>query len=245
MLSELRACGIEAAQLVVGDDAGLLFAASEHGFQVLGVPNVVGRRVNDGFEWAAREGGATHVAYCGSDDWHLADYFVDPPADAMRTCAWQAFVSPAGDRLAIIRQTAAAGGAPWIIPAALLEPCGYRPADDRAMRAVDASIVAGLLAAIDARVQRDGHNVLSSTELWRARREARHAAVCFDEGADPLRMVDFKGGGEQITPWARVVRPGGPALELDTPQVFETLATRYPPDLVERMEKFYAGKVAR
>jgi hypothetical protein len=174
------------------------------------------------------------VAYCGSDDWHLAAYFATLPAPGTaKTCRWQAFVPPSGDRLAVVRQTAAAGGAPWVISRELLEPCGFRPARGEAMSGVDASIEDGVLRKLDARTPPQ------------ERRAARRNAFRFDDQVDVLRMVDFKGGDEQVTPFDRVVRRGGPALELDSSRPFEELARVYPSDLVGRMQEFYASRRAR
>jgi len=234
MLDELHGLGIEARQLVVGDDANLA-TAWEFDFHVLESPNPTGRRVNDGFEWAVHAGGATHVAYCGSDDWHLADYFATLPAPGFaKTSHWQAFVPPRGDRLVVMRSQNPAGGAPWVISRELIEPAGYRPADDRAPTAVDGSIADGVWAPIDAQHARSGNH---------ERRLAKKRVFQYDD-SDLLRMVDFKAGGEQITPFEAVVGTKRPR-EVDSRSPWELLATRYPVDLVERMEKFYASKEGR
>lgn len=228
MLAELAALGVEARQLVVGEDRNL-DTAREFGFETLKARNSVGLRVNDGFEWACREGGASHVAYCGSDDWHLASYFADLPAKGtVKTSRWQAFVSPLGDRLVVLRNTAHCGGAPWVIPRGVVRNCHYRPADDEKSRAVDASIAKSMTPRV----------------RWNERRRYAVDFVFNDEATDQLRMVDFKAGGEQITPWGRVVRRG-PRPVLDSGKPFELLATRYPAALVERIQKFYATKEAR
>jgi hypothetical protein len=234
MLNELQARGIEARQVVVGDDANLA-TAREFGFHTLERPNVLGLRVNEGFEWAVREGGAAHVAYCGSDDWHAADYFADLPAPGFaKTSYWQAFVPPTGDRLVVMRSQCPAGGAPWVISRELIEPAGYRPADDTAPTAVDGSIADGIWAPIDALHRRSGNH---------ERRLAKKRVFQPDD-SDLLRMVDFKAGGEQITPFERVVGLKR-KREIDSRTPWELLATRYPADLVGRMEKFYATKEAR
>jgi hypothetical protein len=234
MLEELALLGMQARQLVVGDDANT-DTAREFGFDVLERPNyTLGRRVNDGLEWACREGGASFVAFCGSDDWHLADYFARLPGEfEARTSRWQAFVSPRGDRLAVVRGQSPYGHAPWVLPRSLLERCGFRPANDDAPNGVDGSIAAGITAAAELGVQG-----------WEERRIARKRAFRFDDGAGTFRMVDFKGGGEQVTPFERVIRRGGSPLEFDSREPFEELVRHYPVDLVERMEHFYASRGA-
>lgn len=233
MLDELAERGVEARQLVVGDDANL-YAAWEFDFQTMESPNPLARRVNDGFEWACREGGATHVAYCGSDDWHLADYFATLPAPGTaKTCAWQGFVPPSGDRLVVMAWRHPAGSAPWVISRELLEPSGFRPAKENARSGVDGEIADGIWRHIEATTPGGNHE----------KRLAKKRAFAFDREADLLRMVDFKAGGEQLTAFERVVGFKKPR-ELDTRRPWETLATRYPADLVEAMEKFYATKEA-
>lgn len=234
MLDELAARGIEARQLVVGMDANLE-AAEDFGFETLTRTNDLGRRVNDGFEWACREGGATHVAYCGSDDWHLADYFATlPPPGFAKTCPWQAFVPPSGDRLVVMAWRHPAGAAPWVISRELIEPCGFRPARDDAPSGVDGEVAEGIWSYIEATTPGGNHE----------KRLAKKRVFQFDRDADRLRMVDFKAGGEQVTTFERVVGVKKPR-ELDTRAPWETLATRYPHDLVEGMERFYATKEAR
>lgn len=235
MLNELWARGIETYQLVVGDD-GNLDTAREHGFEVLERPNILGFKVNEGFEWACTTGGADAVAYCGSDDWHLADYFAAlPEPGRMKTCSLQAFVPPTGDRLVVIRGDSPYGHAPWIISRELLDTCAHRPADDTAMSAVDGSIVTGLHNGARARLE---------PMPVRERRLALKRLYEFDTEADRLRMVDFKGGAEQITPWERVVGTKRPR-HFETRHPFDELARRYPADLCERMESFYATQEAQ
>lgn len=233
MLDELATLGVEARQLVVGSDANL-DTAQEFGFETLRAPNVLGLRVNNGFEWACREGGATHVAYCGSDDWHLADYFAQAPAPGHAlTCQWQGFVPPDGLRLVVMRNQSPYGGAPWIISADLLAPSGYRPADDTAPHGVDGSVADGLIFGVTAPIKD-----------WDERRRARKRVFQFDTEADLLRMVDFKGGGEQVTPFKAVVGVKRPRM-FESREPFTELARVYPVDLVERMEKFYAERRAQ
>lgn len=232
MLDELAALGVEARQLIVGDD-GNLDTAREHDFTVLERPNPVGLRVNEGFEWACREGGATHVAYCGSDDWHLASYFAEVYDDAVKTSRLQGFVSPDGRRLVVIEGTGACGGAPWVIPAALLAHCGYRPSNDKGTRAIDASIADSVIAGAVSLARAGGV----------AKRDALRRLFRFDGAADKLRMVDFKGGGQQITPYERIVTPNREVV-LDSRKPFQTLGRCYPADLCEEMARFYASREA-
>lgn len=231
MVDELAGYGIEAHVVIIGDDANL-DSARELGFHVLERPNELGRKVNDGFEYACREGGADFVTYIGSDDWCLASWFATlPPTDRIKTSKWVAFVDPAGTALTVREVAGSVGNAPWILPRELLARVGFRPAKDHRMSGIDGTIR-----------QRVCARPVGSFRSARERREADRAR--FDvrflhEQGDELRMVDFKGSREQITSYALAVgRNRWIAYEERPP--WPALATRYPADLVERMEKFYA-----
>lgn len=221
LLHELAGFGVEAHVLVVGND-GNLGTARELGFATLVRPNVLGLKLNDGLEWACREGGADFVSFVGSDDWTLPAYMAALPApDKVRASRYQAFVSPDGSRLMVRPQAKPLGGSPWIIPRTALAAVGFRPVarEDR-MSGMDFQI-AGALG--------DKRAHFARFILW-------------DD--DPLRMVDFKGRGEQIWRWERLQPADRAALPLDTGDVWNTLATRYPPDLVGRMQTFYERGLA-
>ena len=207
VLVELADLGVEAHQVVVGEAADLA-SAREHSFHVLERPNVLGLRVNDGFEFAFRELGAEHVCYVGSDDWLLPEHLADVPAQGKaRASRRVAFVSPDGRWLSTTERPPHRGAVPWTLSRELLAPVGLRPADDGLMRGLDTSIL-------------DGFPV------------SRAEAFEYHSEDDPLRCVDFKSRDEQLTPWrVHAARP--------QPNPFDVLATRYPADLVERMEEHY------
>lgn len=244
LIAELGAGhGIEASVLVVGNDRNLE-TARELGFQTLERPNVpLGGKINDGIEWACREGGADYVSFVGSDDWVLPEWAADlPEPDRVRSGGHQAFVSPRGDRLIVRVTKASVGGAPWVIPTTLLAECAYRPVwRDHKQSGMD-FLIARTLAPKpleprprDRYYERERRRKQKQRELWR-----------WDTGpADLLRMVDFKGSREQITAWHSVVPVDQNTFLLDTADVWGTLATRYPADLVARMEKFYGEGLPR
>lgn len=238
---ELARHGVECHVLVVGDD-GNIDTARELGFHTLERPNRhLGRKINDGFEWACREGGAHYVSFVGSDDWVMAEFLADfPKPDRVRSAMHQAFVSPGGQRLIVRTAPGPMGGAPWVIPTALLAECDFRPVwRDHKMNGMDYLIARSL-------APRPIGSTKGMTPAEREHRRAQKARELqrYDQRpADLLRMVDFKGTREQITEWRTVVPTHpGPKLLLDVEgrDVWETLATRYPAELVGRMEKFYA-----
>lgn len=210
LLHELAGLGVTARQVIVGNDANL-DTARELGFVTLERPNVLGLRLNDGFEWAFREGGASHVVYVGSDDWLLPEHLADVPAQGKaRASRWAAWVSADGRRIACVEHSPPKGCPPWTLSRGLLEPVGFRPADDTLTRYLDTSIM-------------DGFPV------------SRAEAFEFHAEDDPLRAVGFKSRAEQMTP-LRLLAPS----RYSRPNPFEVLATRYPADLVERMEEHYS-----
>lgn len=209
VVDELRGHGIDVGVVVIGDDENVETARGL-GFHVLERPNVLGLRINDGIEWACREGGATHVVYVGSDDWLHAEHLADLPTQGRaRSSRWITFVSPDGRWIAPMEGSPVRGQVPWTLSRDLLATVGFRPADDTLTRGLDTSILRGLRAGAE--------------------------TFEFHAEDDPLRCVDFKSRDEQITPW-RVHA----ASRFARPNPFELLATRYPADLVERMEEHYA-----
>lgn len=210
VVDELRGHGIDVGVVVIGDDENVE-TARELGFHTLERPNALGLRINDGMEWAFREGGATHVVYVGSDDWLHADHLADlPPQGRARASRWLSVVSPDGRLIAAMEGPPPRGRVPWTLSRDLIEPCGFRPVPDELRRLADSAILASL-------------------PVERAQAFQYHAED------DPLRCVDFKSHEEQMTPWRRHA-----ARRFARPNPFEVLATRYPVDLVERMEEFYA-----
>lgn len=211
LLGRLAGLGVEAHQVVVGDDANL-DTAREHGFFVLECPNVLGLRINTGFEFACREGAADYVIFNGSDSWLLPEPLADLPAQGRaRSSGWLSFAD--GARIASVPASPAQGWAPWTFSRALLEPAGFRPVDDARARNLDSAL-------LDA-VNRVDH---------------QDRVFEFHADDDPLRAVDFRGPwAEQMTPWDVFV-----PLGFDRPDPFGTLATCYPAHLVERLECCYS-----
>lgn len=236
MQDELAGLGVTAQTVVVGDDDNLA-TARELGLTILERENVLGFKVNEGVEWACREGGADHVVYAGSDDWMLAAFYVDPPDGQVRTSRLQGFVTPRGDRLVVLTATAPVGGAPWLIPRALLEACRFRPSRDASTNGIDSTIADSVFKSFETDVAMTRYNRAMR------RRKTLAAAFVFDDG-HPLRLVDFK-GHEQVTAWSRIAPKARERVVLDSPRPFETLAEHYPADLVERMERLYAEGTPR
>lgn len=155
--------GVEAVVLVVADD-GNLSIAREFGFETLERPNgQLGRKFNDGMEYACRELGADIVTVVGSDDWVHPDLFDrlpcerpnDPEPGDDGVVVWKrtpeavtgrelALVDLIGGCLRRCSTGDRQGVIPWVFPRAALAPSGFRPVRDDLNIGLDGSMVAGL-----------------------------------------------------------------------------------------------------
>lgn len=159
---------IQASAVVIADDENLETAAGL-GFATVERDNTqLGRKVNDGYQAAAREGVEFMVPF-GADDW------VDPawirlPDDSEIVCANQsAVVNEDGTKLARLRITYEGGDGVRVYPRALLEKLGFRPCAEDRKRAID--------SATWDRIRRTGHVRFVYHELH------------------PLQIVDWKSAG--------------------------------------------------
>lgn len=141
VIGELADHGIEARCVVVADDENLDLARAA-GFDTVERDNdYLGRRFNDGIEYACQQG-ADYVVPIGSDSWIDAAYLHPLPAQGRaRTSRMYAAVTV--DRIALL-SVERGGAGPYIIPRHALEQSRFRPSKDLIPRGVDASTIAGL-----------------------------------------------------------------------------------------------------
>jgi hypothetical protein len=137
---------LDAQAVVVANDDNLLVAHS-HGMHTLARSNdYLGRKFNDGIEYAARI--ADNVMPLGSDDLIapglVAEMLARADGHQVVCTDRMAVVPPDGSELVELRIPYQGGAGPRLIPAGLLERCGGRPADDMKQRAIDTSIKRGL-----------------------------------------------------------------------------------------------------
>lgn len=145
VIARLGELGLEAHCVVVADDANLELAQAA-GFATVERDNAwLGRRFNDGIEFAGRAG-ADWIVPIGSDSWILPDYFLPLPAAGL-TLTSQLYAVVAAERLAELRVRTRSGAGPYVFPRAVLEPSGFRPARDQISRGVDHSTLAGIRPA--------------------------------------------------------------------------------------------------
>lgn len=141
VMDELADHGIEAHCVVVADDENLELARAA-GFDTVEQDNTwLGRRFNDGIEYACRQS-ADWIVPIGSDSWIEAAYFVPLPRHGRaRTSRMYSVVKPRRIAMLSVERN---GAGPYVIPAKALEPSGYRPAQDFIRKGVDGSTLKGL-----------------------------------------------------------------------------------------------------
>lgn len=216
-VAELRAQDVDAFAVVVADDSNLDIA-NEYGFLTLDRPNLpLGRKWNDGFEFAAKLR-ADYVVPFGSDNWihpelilrHLANMRTHT-IGASRVCS---VIREDGRKIAHLEINYDGGDGIRVLPAALLKACGYRPAVDTRNRAIDTSIRENL-----------------------RRKNGRIGFTYTDYG--PLQIVGFQSLDVQLNKYAPLVKAFG-VKEGTRP--FQKLATVYPARLVDMAERMYARR---
>lgn len=146
VIAELAGEGIEAHCVVIANDENLELARAA-GFETVEQDNDwLGRRFNDGIEYAGAHG-ADWVVPVGSDSWVQADYFAPLPTEGtVRTSTFLCTVT--ADRMAHLEIKPNHGGGPYTLPRALLERSGFRPAKDLINRNIDRSTVNGLAGEV-------------------------------------------------------------------------------------------------
>lgn len=133
--------GIEARCVVVADDLNADIAESQ-GFDVLRKRNyALGRRFNDGIEYAARHG-AEWIVPIGSDSFLDPTYlFPLPGPGVLRSSTLYAIAD--AERLGRLKAKNANGFGPYMIPRSHL-PASLRPANDFGKRGIDSATIRGL-----------------------------------------------------------------------------------------------------
>jgi hypothetical protein len=213
----LTAEGVHATAVVIADDANL-DTALELGFATVDRNNhYLARRFNDGIQLACdpryNPQPADYVVPCGSDDWVDHRLFLDlPPPNMMVGFPRLAVVREDGRELAVRDLNYPGGAGIRIYPRQVMEPVGYRPADEDRKRGCDTSILTHLRA-------HHGDNL---------RIQHRHL--------HDYQLVDWKSPREQLngSTELRIHRAVG------TGDPFELLADYYPADALAEMQEHYA-----
>lgn len=134
---------IDASAVLIGEEEWIESLAGELGFAFISASNApLGRKWNDGYEYACRELAADYVVPFGSDDaidWRLVAKL--PPEGAVGASRLCALLSPDGLRLRPLEIKYPGGDGIRIFTREFLSMLGFRPANDGRDRAIDTSIV--------------------------------------------------------------------------------------------------------
>jgi hypothetical protein len=211
VIDYLATCGLEAHQVVIADDANL-DTAQALGFDTVERPNNgpdgkvwLGRKFNDGYQYAA-EHGAQWFAAIGSDSWIDPDYFLPLP-DKRRTRTSSLYCPVTFDRLAEL-SIPDEGAGPHVYSRYQLGRAGFRPAEDSRPRSIDNSTIRGIRGAM----RWECHNL--------------HPLQYIGFRSTPMISP------YSVLVEAARERPGWSVRERSNP--WKLLAQHYPADLVER-----------
>lgn len=141
VIAALAQEGVEARCVVVADDENLDIARGL-GFNTVERNNDwLGRRFNDGMEYAGKHG-ASRIIPIGSDSWIDPAYFLPlVPRKYTLTSSFYSVVT--ADRLAELNISDTKGVGPYVFPRVALRP-RFRPAKDEITHGVDTSTVKGI-----------------------------------------------------------------------------------------------------
>lgn len=196
VIETLAAHGIEARCVVVADDENLDLAR-ERGFDVVERDNEwLGRRFNDGIEYAGLHG-ASRIIPIGSDSWIDPAYFLPLPTRQFTvTSSYYSVVT--ADRLAELNIDDTKGVGPYVFPRHVLRP-KFRPAKDEITHGVDGSTVKGIRARL--RWQRHDVHPLQYVGFRGVPHISSYAG-----------LVEAWGVREHMDPWAKLAEHYPPDL---------------------------------
>jgi hypothetical protein len=133
---------LEVHSVVVADDENLDIAR-EYGFEIVEQNNdYLGRKFNDGIEYAATHG-ADWIVPIGSDSWIDPMYFMEP-LDPAKIRTSELYTAVAVDKLAQCRVRDGKGAGPYVIHRDLLGPVNFRPCGETLHRSIDRSMIRAL-----------------------------------------------------------------------------------------------------
>jgi hypothetical protein len=220
----LRDTGICASAVIVSDAETLAtLAPRELGFGWVRRDNAAtSRRFNDGIQLMTdpryNPVPADYVVPCGSDDWVDHRLFLEPLPDDQTIFGFQqiSFVREDGKEIASTFLNYEGGAGIRVIPRRLLEPVGYRPADEDRRRGCDTSILVNL---------RKAHGDRLKVRHW---------------NLNQCQIVDWKTDGEQLNTYTNVTLLHRSKRR---PDPFVELAEFYPAEALREMQAYYGLEV--
>lgn len=216
---------ISATAVVVGDDENLDVARRLGFGTVIRDNRFLSKKFNDGLQLAfdpeLNPQPADYAVPIGSDDW--IDHTILsrlPQRDAVMGFKHAAFVNETGTELTETKIGYVAGVGMRVYPRELLEPTGFRPAEEDIGRGCDTSILYNTRRAYMIKHQREINVVYGD----------RHA----------LQIVDWKTPGAQLNTFAQIASVHAGKNRGDP---FAVLSGVYPDVALEEMRNHYEGKV--
>lgn len=216
----LEDMGYEANAVVIGDDENLV-VADLLGFATARQENrPLGRKFNDGIEYAAspRYLGCDYVVPIGTDNWVDHELLIAqmPPEGQIGAHRLFTMIHESGERSCPLHIKYDGGDGIRTIPAALLEPLMFRPAEEDRNRAIDTSIW-----------QRLGR-------VHGGRPEFHYVDL------HPWQVVGFQSADEQLNGY-RDLKTGfrcGP----ESSNHWDDLAEHYPTEAIDEVREVYARR---
>lgn len=213
--------GLRASAIVVGDDLNLAVAHRLGFGTVVRDNSFLAAKYNDGIQLALdpelNPKPADYAVPFGSDDW-LDERILHtlPAKDAVQCYRHVAFVSEDGRQLTRTRLGYTGGVGIRVYPRALLEPCGYRPADEDRKRACDTSIL------------------YNAQRMYRLV-HGRDFRVVYSD-LHPLQIVDWKSRDVQMNTYRQISVSHRGLTDSDP---FQALHGLYPDDALQQMQEHY------
>ena len=213
--------GVAASAVVVSDSftLGELDVIGLRFGWVVRANDYTSAKFNDGIQLATdpryNPSPVEYVVPCGSDDWLDHRLFTEPLPDQNTIFGFQhmSFVREDGKEISAPKLNYNGGAGIRIIPRALLEPLGYRPADEDRMRGCDTSIISNIY-----RVNPDV--------------EVKHWHL------HDRQIVDWKTPGNQLNPYKDVTSIHGHGNN-SSDDPFTDLADFYPDEALQEMRGYY------
>ncbi|HKN43221.1 MAG TPA: glycosyltransferase [Propionibacteriaceae bacterium] len=210
--------GIRATAVVVADDANLE-TAEDLGFgTVRQVNQPLGRKWNDGIEYATRYLGCDYVVPFGTDNWidpELVKWL--PPADAIMAHREVCIVHESGERMVTLNVGYEGGDGIRCLPTELLEVLDFRPCDEDKQRATDTSM----------------------RDRLKSRTGKALSFIYLD--LHPMQIVSFQSADQQLNDYEDLKQSFG-ALEYKRP--FERLARVYSAQALQEVRDVFERRMA-
>jgi hypothetical protein len=211
----MQEAGIDTTCVVIADDANL-DAAERLGFRTIRHSNLLGAKLNAGYQLAA-EGGADFVCPLGSDSWIEPRRFFQLPQFGQLLCTRNyTVVNKQATKRMQLNVAYRGGVGSRVIPIKMLAECGYRPLQNRLMRGAD-------------------------TATLRTIEESHHVEFVYSE-LHPMEVLSFQ-SDIQLNRYAQLKEAFLVKEKKSDP--FDGIEEFYDMDLIDRVKSLYAPPTKR